>query len=71
MNTMLYDGFLAEIEQPEQASEFSQTPLFDGRWQGGAYSSCHCGARFSMKAPMPSSASRVSMFSTITFEAYS
>lgn len=31
-----------------------------------AYLSCHFGSRFSMKAPMPSSASRAIMFSVIT-----
>ena len=30
------------------------------------YLSCHFGSRFSMKAPMPSSASRAIMFSVIT-----
>ena len=35
------------------------------------HASCQRGLRFSMKAPMPSSASRASMFSTITPAAYS
>ena len=34
------------------------------------YSSDHCGARLSMKALIPSSASRLSMFSTMMFEVY-
>ena len=34
------------------------------------YLSSQAGVRLSMKAPMPSSASRASMFSTMTLEAY-
>ena len=36
------------------------------RNDGINYLSCHFGSRFSMKAPMPSSASRAIMFSVIT-----
>ena len=47
-------------------------PSFETRAKGALlrmrslYSSCHFGTRFSMKAPMPSSASRAIMFSVIT-----
>ena len=41
----------------------------DDGYAGFHYSPFHSGLRLSMKAPMPSSASRAIMFSTITCEA--
>ncbi len=70
LKEILYSSWWSAVAGVERRGHYAslilrdavKMPLFRMR----DYLSCHFGSRFSMKAPMPSSASRAIMFSVIT-----
>jgi hypothetical protein len=57
-------SWIASRSSPSGA--YSRDPVARNDGELSFYLSCHFGSRFSMKAPIPSSASRAIMFSVIT-----